>query len=190
MRMKIGIRAVLAASALMMAQQVPCQDGHAEHGRPAYHVDEVGLGLAPVFDADGHAEPGTALHAHYVHHLGSTQWGIGADVEHIFSDHENSSISAMLQWSPHPYTHLVVAPGLFHPDGTADWNPSLHVEAFQDFHWHGMAIGPFVEWAFETGAQQYEMGFHLGVPIGHADPRYPEHNHHLIHHGQRRESRH
>ena len=136
----------------------------AGHSHPAFHVDEVGIGVAPVFQVAAEGG-GTALHAHYIHHVGRTALGLGADLEHVFAHHEQSSFMAVLQWSPHPFTHFVFAPGLCHA-ARGPWDPALHLEAFQDFHWHGMAVGPFVEWAFEPGTQQMELGVHLGVPLG------------------------
>ena len=171
------MRGILLLIAVLWAQGTTAQGHHAA----AYHVDEVGFGVAPVFNMTEEEEPGTALHAHYIHHLGRTTLGLGADVEYVLADHEHTSFMALIQWSPHPYTHLVLAPGLFHATH-GPWDPAVHLEAYQDFHWHGMAIGPFMEWAFEPGQQQMELGVHLGVPLGGKEV-LPQRRHGHHHHG-------
>lgn len=172
--------ALLACTASLKAQH----DGSADHPplahhEPVFHVDEVGVGVAPVFEVNGAESAGTALHAHYIHHLSNSAWGVGADYEHVFALHEHAAVMALLQWSPHPYTHFVMGSGMFH-ELAGPWNPAVHLEAFQDFHWHGMAIGPFVEYAIEPGQRQMEMGVHLGVPVGHkeVDPHHAHRRHH------------
>ena len=174
-RTAIAFLALVATSVVAKGQHEP-EGPHT----PVFHVDEVGVGVAPVFDVNHGEAAGTALHAHYVHHLGHSAWGLGADYEHVFADHEHTSLMALFQWSPHPYTHLVMAPGMFHEVHGA-WNPAVHLEAYQDFHWHGMAIGPFMEYAIEPGQRQMEMGVHLGVPVGHKEV---EHLHRATKHHQ------
>ena len=168
-RLALVLFTLTGLTAPLLAQHETVAD-HAPAGvhPPVFHVDEVGVGVAPVFEVEGAEAAGTALHAHYMHHLGNSAWGVGADYEHVFSLHEQSAVMALLQWSPHPYTHFVMGSGMFH-EVAGPWDPAVHLEAFQDFHWHGMAIGPFVEYAIEPGQRQMEMGVHLGVPVGHKE---------------------
>lgn len=143
---------------------------HCEEHDDHFHANELGLSVAPVlFNLE--EEIGWGLHAHFIHRLGQSPFGIGGGAELILDEHRHQTYSFVGQWTPLPALHLVIAPGVAIEkeveNGVEEWEKgwAVHFELVKEFGLGKLDIGPSLEYALDAHGSHYAVGVHLGIPF-------------------------
>jgi hypothetical protein len=145
-----------------------------EHGQnnkhDHFHTNEIGVSIAPTaYLQENTIALGT--HAHYVHRLGESRFGIGAGFEAVFDSHKHKTLSAVFQYSPSYMTHICVSPGFVQEKHNEmgqienEYHWALHLELVHEFQLGKIDLGPFFEFALEEEGQHIGIGIHVGLPF-------------------------
>lgn len=167
---RVGFALVLSVvlSGGSWGQSAPTEE-HCTHHDDHFHDKELGLSTAPVWFLGSEEPAAIGLHAHFIKRLGAAPFGLGFGAEYIADEHQHQTYSFLVQWTPIPALHLVVAPGVAmereEGEEALETGWACHFEMVREFALGKLDVGPSIEYAIDAHGAHVALGIHLGIPF-------------------------
>lgn len=134
-----------------------------DHNCHDHHDNEIGIANAPVYFLK-EKTVAYGLHLHYVNYIYKNKIGLGLGFEHIFDEHNHTTIGLVTAFQPINRLMVNLSPGIVFEKGqTKDLNFAIHLESSYEFEYRNLHYGPLFEFAYDEEDIHMSIGLHIGI---------------------------